>query len=239
MTGGIYTLTTLELQVTSSALIKAQLDEMSKKAPHFFDQTPVVLAFEQLTELHNTINLITIREVLSRFGMLVIAVRGNSDQLKREASACRIAWFPSPKQRKPHKNDNVVMMNQKETSTETSHIAPTPEPSDNKTLYIDQPVRSGRQIYSPGDLVVTSAVSCGAELLAAGSIHIYGPLRGRALAGVNGDQTARIYCRQFEAELISISGRYKIPSTSSTPDSLWGDSVLVTLEAQSLHIGRL
>src|SRR5690606_16388031 len=72
-------------------------------------------------------------------------------------------------------------------------------------------VRSGRQIYAQGgDLVIVGPVSPGAELLADGSIHVYGALRGRALAGVSGDERARIFCQSLEAELISIAGLYRI-----------------------------
>ena len=238
MTGGIYTLTTLEFSLATPSLIKAQLDEMSKKAPRFFDQTSVVLAFEPLKDSESGIDLAAIRDILKGFGITAIAARGDSQNIKQAAASIGMAWLPPPKQRPAEKNDNVVMMNQQEASTEVSNILQV-EHTDPKTLYIDQPVRSGRQIYSPGDLIVTSAVSAGAELLAAGSVHIYGSLRGRALAGVNGDQSARIYCQQFEPELISIAGQYKIPSNKQTSDSLWSTRVMICLKDQSLHITRL
>jgi septum site-determining protein MinC len=86
--------------------------------------------------------------------------------------------------------------------------APPPAP---KTRLITEPVRSGTQIYARGgDLVVTAAVSPGAELVADGNIHVYGALRGRALAGASGDSSARIFCTRLEAELVSIAGRYLV-----------------------------
>ena len=238
MTGGIYTLTTLEFSITTPSLIKAQLEEMSKKAPHFFDHTSVVLAFEKVENPGSGLNLTSIRDILKGFGISVIAVRGNTESVRQTAAAAGLAWLPPPKQHSARKNDNVVMMNQQEARSEINNI-PKTEPTGAKALYIDQPVRSGRQIFSPGDLIVTSAVSAGAELLAAGSIHIYGSLRGRALAGTSGDTDARIYCQQFEPELISIAGQYKIPSNKQSPDSLWGSKVMVRLREQSLHITRL
>ena len=76
---------------------------------------------------------------------------------------------------------------------------------------VTEPVRSGTQIYARGgDLIVTAAVSPGAELVADGNIHVYGPLRGRALAGASGDTSARIFCSRLEAELVSIAGRYLV-----------------------------
>ena len=78
------------------------------------------------------------------------------------------------------------------------------------TLLITEPVRSGQRIFADrGDLVVVASVGSGAELIAQGNIHVYGRLRGRALAGVNGDKTARIFCQSLEAELVAIAGLYQ------------------------------
>jgi septum site-determining protein MinC len=76
---------------------------------------------------------------------------------------------------------------------------------------VEQPVRSGQQVYARGgDLVVLASVSPGAEVLADGNIHVYGTLRGRALAGVQGNREVRIFCRSLRAELISIAGQYQL-----------------------------
>lgn len=77
------------------------------------------------------------------------------------------------------------------------------------TLVVDRPLRSGQRVYAKGDLVVLGMVSNGAEVIAEGNIHIYAPLRGRALAGVHGNHDARIFCTSLEAELISIAGIYR------------------------------
>lgn len=92
--------------------------------------------------------------------------------------------------------------------------APTPQPvaaARQPTRVITEPVRSGQQIYAEdGDLVVLSAVSPGAEVIADGCVHVYGPLRGRALAGARGDDSARVFARRFEAELVAIAGVYTV-----------------------------
>ena len=76
---------------------------------------------------------------------------------------------------------------------------------------ITTPIRSGQQVYAQGgDLIIAASVSPGAELLADGNIHVYGTLRGRALAGINGNENARIFCYGLEAELVSIAGQYKV-----------------------------
>ena len=88
--------------------------------------------------------------------------------------------------------------------------AKEPEPALPAGLLVTEPVRSGQRVFADrGDLVVVAAVSSGAELIAHGNIHVYGTLRGRALAGVNGDRTARIFCSSLEAELIAIAGLYR------------------------------
>ena len=103
---------------------------------------------------------------------------------------------------------------------------------------IEQPVRSGQRIYvAAGDLVVMSQVSAGAEIMADGNIHVYGTLRGRALAGVQGNLGCRIFCHDLQAELVSIGGHYKI--SENIDDSLRGVPVQIYLQDQSLVIQRI
>jgi septum site-determining protein MinC len=101
------------------------------------------------------------------------------------------------------------------------------------TMVIDRPLRSGPQIYARGDLVVLALVSNGAEIIAEGNIHIYAPLRGRALAGVHGNHDARIFCTCLEPELISIAGIYRTSETPLAPELL-GKSVQIRLDDEKL-----
>jgi len=101
-----------------------------------------------------------------------------------------------------------------------------------------QPVRSGQQVYAQArDLVVAASVGAGAEVIADGSVHVYGPLRGRALAGAQGDEKARIFCREFHAELVAIAGRYKV--IEEVPSELRGKPVQVWLHENSLHLAEI
>ena len=104
-------------------------------------------------------------------------------------------------------------------------------------LFISEPVRSGQQIYHQGELVIISSVSAGAELVSESNIHVYGTLRGKALAGVNGNDKARIFCSCFRAELVSVNGHYKTSSNFST-DQI-GQNVQVWLSGGSLKITPL
>jgi septum site-determining protein MinC len=100
------------------------------------------------------------------------------------------------------------------------------------------PVRSGQQIYARDrDLIVTGAIANGAEVIADGNIHIYGGLRGRAMAGAQGDEKARIFVSDFRAELVAIAGHYRV--FEQIPDNLEGQSVQCWLEGEKLLIAKL
>lgn len=107
-----------------------------------------------------------------------------------------------------------------------------------RTMIVQEPVRSGRRIYAPrGDLIVLAPVSPGAELLADGHIHVYSTLRGRALAGLKGDRSARIFCQSLEAELISIAGLYRV--SEDIEKAVFKKSVQIFLEADRLRMDVL
>ena len=103
------------------------------------------------------------------------------------------------------------------------------------SLLLDSPVRSGQSIFSEGDVTVLGSVSSGAEIVAGGSIHVYGALRGRAMAGSNGNATARIFCQKIEAELLAINGYYQTAeeidvALRNRPAQAWleGTSIKIT-----------
>jgi septum site-determining protein MinC len=107
-----------------------------------------------------------------------------------------------------------------------------------QTMVVDKPLRSGQRIYAKGDLVVLGLVSHGAEIIAEGNIHIYAPLRGRALAGVHGNHDARIFCTCLEPELISIAGIYRTAETP-LPADVQGKAVQIWLDEEKLMIEPL
>jgi septum site-determining protein MinC len=124
----------------------------------------------------------------------------------------------------------------------TGEPAPAAEPvrlaTSSQTMVVDKPLRSGQRIYAKGDLVVLGLVSYGAEVIAEGNIHIYAPLRGRALAGVQGNHDARIFCTCLEPELISIAGIYRTTETP-LPSDVLGKAVQIWLEEEKLVIEPL
>ncbi|MFT4067875.1 septum site-determining protein MinC [Paraburkholderia sp.] len=119
-----------------------------------------------------------------------------------------------------------------------SGVEPVRLATSPQTMVIDKPLRSGQRIYAKGDLVVLGLVSYGAEVIAEGNIHIYAPLRGRALAGVQGNHDARIFCTCLEPELISIAGIYRT-TENPLPADVLGKPVQIWLEEEKLMIEPL
>jgi septum site-determining protein MinC len=114
-----------------------------------------------------------------------------------------------------------------------------PKPPRGPCLFIDDSVRSGQTVEFPdGDVTVIGSVGSGAEIIAGGSIHVYGTLRGRAIAGSTGNSTARIFCNKLEAELIAIDGLYRTaedmdPQYRSRPVQAWLEGETMTMAALS------
>lgn len=239
LTGGIYTLTTLELHTTDEHRLRQQITGMLRKAPHFFQQTPVVLDLDKLPVDSPPLHLSVVRHLLLVSGMILIAIRGGTEAQKKEASLAGTAWLPHQKKATPQESSNVVMINQPEKSIAVEKKQT--EPLQPEARIISRPVRSGQQVYSDSDLIVLGQVSEGAELLAGGHIHAYGPLRGRALAGVNGNRSVRIFCNHFEAELVSIAGEYKLTGKENNNawSQRWGRNAQIKLDEDHLQISAL
>jgi len=218
--GSLLPLTILELNDYDLTKIERELTSRHQQAPNFFNQVPVVIDLEKLGNQSIMVDFTQLQVTCRQFGLIPFAVRGGNDLLKQRAEQAGLA---------------VLHTSKKEV---TGEPAKTNEKKTRQCRIIDQPVRSGQQIYvADGDLIVTSSVSAGAELLADGNIHVYGPLRGRALAGVQGDHRARIFCSCLEAELISIAGRYKV--SEDLQQEYHQQSVEIVLDDERLKIRRL
>ena len=241
LTGSIYTLTTLELHTTDEHRLRQQITDMLRKAPHFFQQTPVVLDLDKLPADSRPLHLSAVRHLLLVSGMILVAIRGGTEKHRNEASLAGIAWLPHQKQQKNSSpvSSNIVMINQPDSSIAIEKDKT--EPVKPEARIISRPVRSGQQVYSDGDLIILGHVSEGAELLAGGHIHVYGPLRGRVLAGINGNRSVRIFCNHFEAELVSIAGEYKLTGKehNNVWSGRWGRNAQIKLDEDHLQISAL
>ncbi|CAO1659176.1 septum site-determining protein MinC [Halomonas sp. MES3-P3E] len=205
--GGMLPMTVMELSSADPERIRQQLAGKLSQSPAFFQHTPVVLSVEKLDEPHLALERIC--AVCRDHKLLPVAVRGGAEPVRQSAWALGLGWFPPVEEGRPRVLESVNSSAEQEVSREEAPISDVDAPALATRLYRGT-VRSGQQVSaSEGDLVVIGAVNAGAEVLAAGSIHVYGALRGRALAGIHGNTKAGIYCRELEAELLSVAGNYK------------------------------
>lgn len=183
--------TILQMTRYDLSALEQQLVQAIGRAPNFFLGSPVVIDLEKI-KITEVMNFSRIKEILIAAGLVPVGVRGGEEE---QMQAAVNAGFP-----------RVTIG--KSATAEPSSKKKTEE-RIHSTKLVANPIRSGMQVYAKdGDLIVVAQVSPGAELLADGHIHVYGALRGRALAGVQGNTQARIFCRTLEAELVSIAGYY-------------------------------
>lgn len=201
------------LKTPDLALLRSALDAQLADSPDFFDQEPVVIDLSQLGEAQAPLDFMHLREILARHQTMPIAVRGASDAqaaAAREAGLVIAAMPVVPAPRSP----NPPSPPPPAASPAPQIVREVPVPAGG-TLLIDRPLRSGQQVYARGgDVIVTEVVNFGAEVIADGHIHVYAPLRGKAIAGARGDSSARIFTTCLEAQLIAIAGIYR---TSEVP----------------------
>jgi len=229
--GHTYTMMVLRLIDPTVPGFFAKLSDKIGQAPRFFQNVPVILDLDELPGEVPGFTIAAFVKRLRRLRLHAVGVQGGTQKLRAEAL---VAGLPEmgggrPSTLAPHDDATEVgvatdpdtkgdpAQSTRPRSTDAAARQAHPASGDATralaapTLVVQEPVRSGRQVYAAGgDLVVAAPVSAGAELLADGDIHVYGPLRGRALAGLNGNTRARIFCMSMEAELLSIAGLYRV-----------------------------
>jgi septum site-determining protein MinC len=226
------------------------VDEMRsrvQRAPKMFGRAAVVLDFGGLSQ---TPDAATVRELIDGLrgaGVLPVALAYGTTETERLSEALGLpllAKFRAQYERADEATSTPPPA--APPPRETPAAAPPAKAAPpavaanagNPGMMHSTPVRSGQQIYADNrDLTVLTTVGAGAEVIADGSVHIYGPLRGRALAGAQGNEQARIFCREFHAELVAIAGHYKV--LEDIPKNLHGKAVQVWLEDGQIHIAAL
>lgn len=225
--GSMLAITVLELSHYDLARLDQQLAAKVAQAPNFFSNTPLVLAVDKLPAGEGPLALDELMQICRRHGLRTLAIRAGREADVIAAQALDLPVLPPSGAR--------------ERAVELPAAQPEKpaEPEHRPSKVITTPIRGGQQIYAAGgDLIVIAPVSAGAELLADGNIHVYGPMRGRALAGIKGNLAARIFCQQMGAEMLSIAGHYKV-AEDLRRDPLWGQAVQVALTGDVLNITRL
>jgi septum site-determining protein MinC len=230
--GSMLAITVMELARNDLERLDQQLAEKVAQAPGFFRNTPLVLALDKLPESEDSLDLAALMAVCRNHGLRTLAVRASRADDITAANALDLPVLPpSGARERP--------LDPTDGNASAKQAKKPAEPELKPSKIITSPVRGGQQIYAQGcDLIVLAPVSAGAELLAEGNIHVYGPMRGRALAGIKGNGAARIFCQQMGAELLSIAGQYKV-AEDLRRDPLWGEAVHVSLSGDVLNITRL
>jgi septum site-determining protein MinC len=212
-----------------------------------FDQEPVCVDFSALPASDAAPDLAALAALLARHGLKLLAARGGSPA---QMDAARAAGLVEADPAGPARTEGTAAPATAHESAPAAAPAPTPEPvpepapaapvaAASRTVIIDKPLRSGQQVYARGaDLIVMAVVSYGAEVIADGSIHVYAPLRGRAIAGAQGDTEARIFAAVMEPQLVSIAGTWR-NIESGLPPEVAGKPAQVRLEGDSLRIEPL
>lgn len=206
--GHMLTVMVLHVYTSDSAYLAAQLQQKVSQAPAMFKQAPVILDVRTIVEHKQMLDIPFLVEELRGYGMLPIGIRGGGPGLNSMALAVGLHLLANAKSGKQAAelsiSEQPAKPQQQETAATETHEQAVP------ATIIEQPVRSGQQVLAKGDLIILSSVSRGAEVLAHRHIHVYGALRGRALAGIKGDNQARIFCHRLDAELVSVAGQYQI-----------------------------
>jgi septum site-determining protein MinC len=204
--------------------------------PDFFDNDPVLIDLQALDPQAGPLEISSLLQLLKRHRMNPVALRAAHPL--QEAAAILAGLFvvqelrPMAGASAPAQETIREVVREEEVVREVSASSPS-------AMVIDKPLRSGQHVYAKGrDLVVLAMVNPGAEIMADGHIHVYAPLRGKAIAGAKGDATARIFTTSLEAELVSIAGVYRTSDTA-LPKEVLGKPAQVWLSDEKLHMRGL
>jgi len=200
-------LVTVVLHQADAAVLAEELQQRLGETPNFFDNDPVVLDLAPLREHEGPVAFADLVAALRAHRMCPAMVTGGNAAQMADALAAGLPAAPEAMPPPKPRTVEVEVLREVEVVREVPLHVPT--------LVVDKPLRSGQQAYAKGgDLIVHAAVNAGAEVLADGNIHVYGPLRGKAIAGSRGNTEARIFTTCLEPELIAIAGVYR---TTETP----------------------
>ncbi len=219
------------LRTADLAALHAELETRLSQTSDFFDQDPVLVDLSALPQ-DSEVDFLGLVRLLRRMQVVPVAVRGARTSQLAAARAAGLAEAPDVPAAKPA------------APPVAAPVAPAMPPAmaasgAAPTVIIERPLRSGQQVYARNaDLIVMAAVSNGAEVIADGNVHVYAPLRGKAIAGARGDTSARIFATCMEPELISIAGIYRTTEVP-LPKEIAGRAAKVSLVGEKLVIEPL
>lgn len=232
-------LVALLLKSSDLDALARELDERFASEPDFFDQDALMIDLGPLQLIggaREAIDFPALITLLGRYQLVAMAIKGGSPP--QMMAALQAGLLPVPEAHLVSQGARTAP--RAERPAQPAPAAPRPQvqaapiaapPVSPGALVIDKPLRSGQQVYARGrDLVVLAMVNAGAEVIADGHIHVYAPLRGKAMAGARGNVDARIFALELKAELLSIAGVYRT-SEHPLPDHVQGKPTQVRLVA--------
>ena len=220
--GEMSVLNVLHLYSANLADIEATLRQQRDRLPQAFEQSPLIVDCQKLDDNYLELDLIQLKQLLLDLKFIPVGLRHWPEAQQTQALDANWARL------RQHKSAPVIET--KPTRRKNTTIS--------DIEIVEKPLRSGQQIYHPqGDVVLFQHTSAGSEILAGGSVHVYGSLRGRVLAGINGDTQARIFCQKLNAELVAIAGHYRLLDDIET--DLKGQPAMVWLEGERLRISPM
>lgn len=244
--GSNISLVVLELHETDRDAILEPLQRLLSKAPAFLWQAPIILGLAPDLVLERHFDLAGLVADLNTLNLYPIGILGGPETWQAEAAALGLPVMPKGTQRSLTVETKQPPANAPEpepvpASNENAAAATQPplEETRKPTMLITKPVRAGTEIYADGgaDLIVTATVNAGAEIIADGNIHVYGTLRGRAIAGARGNEEARIFAMSLDPELLAIGGFYTMHD--EIEPGLVKQAVQVSLEQRSFQFNRI
>jgi septum site-determining protein MinC len=234
----------VRIRTTDPGTILDELTGRIATAPHFFRRTGVCLDLSALENTPDAADVRTVIDAIRRAGMLAIGLAGDSAEVEAVSNVLNLPILSgfrasrSPIAVAPSTPAAPAAAPAPEAAPAAAAASVELADSSLATLIQHQTVRSGQRIYARNrDLVVTAGIGAGAEVMADGCLHIYGSLRGRAMAGARGQLTARVFCQEFYAELVSIAGVFRVFET--IPVELAGKPVQAWLAGEDLHFARV
>ncbi len=234
----------LRIRTLDVERLGAEMRDRVARAPKLFERAAVIVDFGALPGTPDAASALALLDALRAAGVIPVALAYGSSDNERLAvelglpllakfraqyeSADAAANAPAPR----------AVADTAPAKAAPPAAAKAPAASGEPGMIQTAPIRSGQQIYAEQrDLTILNTVGAGAEVIADGSIHIYGALRGRALAGARDNEKARIFCREFHAELVAIAGHYKV--MEDIPAELRGKAVQIWLDNGQIHIAAL
>lgn len=231
------TLVAFVLKTGNILALGQAMSERFADTPDFFSRDPVVIDLTHLASLDAAVNFDALVALLLSFKLNPVAVRGGTVKQTAAALEAGLGEAPDSHSAQPRGEPTVKTVVQeviKEVIREVRVEVPVQVAVASTTMLIDKPLRSGQQIYAKGgDLIITAVVNHGAEVIADGSIHVYAPLRGKAIAGAKGNKDARIFATCMEPELLSIAGTYRT-TENPLPPNVRGKPAQIRLDGERL-----